>query len=135
MAQPSRSNRLTDLGELQLDVLDRLSRLGEGTVYDILDQFAEPHRPRYTTVLTVLRNLEEKGLATHRTRDRAYVFCPTVEATHVRRKVLRDLLDRVFDGSPKDLVAALVDVDGVTLEDLAELRALIAAKEAGSDGD
>ena len=131
----ARSNRLTDLGELQLAVLDRLSRLGEGTVYDVLDQFPKRRRPRYTTVLTVLRNLEQKGMATHHERDRAYVFRPTVDITGVRRRLLRDLLDRVFGGSPRDLVAALMDVDGITPEVLDELKTLIAAKEAGDDGE
>lgn len=130
----ARSNRLTDLGELQLDVLDRLFRLGKGTVYDVLDQFPKRRRPRYTTVLTVLRSLEQKGLVTHEERDRAYVFRPTVDSTHVRRTLLRDLLDRAFDGSPKDLVAALVDVEGVTPGVLAELKALIIAKEVSDGG-
>jgi BlaI family penicillinase repressor len=128
-----RHNRLTSLGELQLDVLDRLSKLGEGTVYDMLVEFGEGERPRYTTVLTVLRNLEEKGLVTHRTRDRAYVFSPAVDASHVRRNLVRDILNRVFDGSPRDLVAALVDVEEVTPEVLDELKALIAERELQDD--
>lgn len=130
----ARRNRLTDLGELQLDVLDRLSRLGKGTVYDVLDQFPKRRRPRYTTVLTVLRSLEHKGLVTHEERDRAYVFQPTVDITRVRGRLLRDLLDRVFGGSPRDLVAALMDVDGITPEVVEELKALIAAKETRNDG-
>ncbi len=126
----ARSNRLTDLGELQLDVLDRLCRLGQGTVYDVLDQFPRSGRPRYTTVLTVLRSLEQKGLATHSTQDRAYMFRPTPEAAQVRRRLLRNVLDRVFGGSPRDLVATLMDVEGITPDILAELKATIAAKEA-----
>jgi len=131
----ARSNRLTDLGELQLEVLDRLARVGHGTVYDVLDEFPKRGRPRYTTVLTVLRTLEQKGLVTHHERDRAYVFRPTVDVVHVRRRLLRDLLDRVFGGSPRELVAALMDVDGITPEVLDELKALIGAKEAGDDGE
>ena len=130
----ARSNRLTDLGELQLHVLDQLSRLGKGTVYDVLAQFPKARRPRYTTVLTVLRTLEQKGLVTHRTQDRAYVFRPRVDSTQVRRRLLRDILDRVFAGSPRDLVAALMDVDGITPEVIDELKAMIAAKEADDDG-
>jgi BlaI family penicillinase repressor len=130
----ARSNRLTELGELQLDVLSRLSRLGEGTVYDVLAQFPRRARPRYTTVLTVLRSLEQKGLITHSTRDRAYVYRPLMDYAQVRRRLLRDVLNRVFGGSPRDLVAALMDVDGITPEVLDELKTLIEAKEAGDDG-
>jgi BlaI family penicillinase repressor len=130
-----RSNRITGMGELQLDVLDKLCQLGEGTVYDVLEAFPARQRPRYTTVLTVLRNLEKKGLATHRTQHRTYVFRPTDGATEVRSRLLEDVLERVFGGSPKDLMAALLDVDAVTPEVLQELRALIAEREATEDGD
>jgi BlaI family transcriptional regulator, penicillinase repressor len=130
----ARSNRITELGELQVAVLERLGQLGEGTVYDVLGQFPRSRRPRYTTALTVLRTLEAKGLVTHRTEDRAYIFRPTVEVAKVRGRVVRDVLERVFGGSPKELMAAVLDVEGITPEVLAELRALIAQKEAEIDG-
>jgi BlaI family penicillinase repressor len=126
---PSRSYSVVDMGELQLEVLDRLTQLGEGTVYDVLDRFDDTQRPRYTTVLTVLRNLERKGLVAHRKQDRAYMFRPTDEAGGVRRRILRSVLDRVFGGSPRAMVAALLDVEDATPETLQELKALIAERE------
>jgi BlaI family transcriptional regulator, penicillinase repressor len=125
----ARSNRLTELGELQLQVLDLLTRRGAATVYDILDDFAKQQRPRYTTVLTVLRALEEKGLAEHEERGRSYVFRPTAQAGAVRGALLRDVLHKVFNNSPRDLVATLLDSDAVTPEVLAELRRLIEGTE------
>jgi predicted transcriptional regulator len=112
-----------------MQVMEALWALGEGTVYDVLEQFPARRRPKYTTVLTVLRTLEQKGLAAHRTQERTYVFRPAVERQELRRSVLQDVLGRVFAGSPKDLVAALLDVDEVTPEVLAEMKALIAARE------
>jgi len=129
----TRSDRLADLGELQLQVLQLLSDAGEGTVYDVLERFPDAHRPRYTTVLTVLRNLEKKGLVGHRTMDRTYVFRPVMEPQQVRSQVLRDVLERAFGGSPHDLMAALLDVDAVTPEVLAELKALIVEREVRQD--
>ena len=130
----ARRNRITDLGELQLNVLELLSDLGEGTVYDVLEQFPEEQRPRYTTVLTVLRSLEQRGLAAHETRGRAYVFSPTVEPAQVRRQVLTDVIERVFGGSPRALVATLLDVEDITPEVLDEMKTLIAQTEAEDDG-
>ena len=130
MAAQARRKRVTELGELQLEVLDRLSKLGQGTVYDVLGEFRKRERPRYTTVLTVLRSLESRGLVRHSERDRAYVFEPTPAGASVKRKLLQDLLTRVFDDSPRELMAALVEVDGVTPEVLEDLKELIAAKEA-----
>ena len=129
-----RSDRITDLGELQLDVLDALGRVEEGTVYDVLNAFPEDERPRYTTALTVLKALERKGLVTHRTEDRAFVFRPAVEPKTVRTQLLGDVLKRVFRGSPRALVGSLLDTDAVTPEVLEELKSLIEAKE-GEDND
>ena len=49
MKKATRSNRITQIGELQLQVFDILCQLGEGTVYDVQDEFPEAERPRYTT--------------------------------------------------------------------------------------
>jgi BlaI family penicillinase repressor len=130
-----RRDRMGDVGELQLLVLDALTELGEGTVYDVLARLGEGHRPRYTTVLTVLRALEEKGLVTHQAQGRAHLFRPTTEAAQVRQRLLGHLLTRAFGDSPQALVATLLDVDQVTPEVLRELKALIAAREADSDDD
>ena len=130
----SRSDRMTDLGELQLQVLDAVSRLKEASVYDVQDAFAADERPRYTTILTVLRALEKKGLVSHTTRHRAFIYRPTEASATVRRQLVGNLLERVFGGSPRDLVAALLDTDSVTPEVLRELRQLIGDKEMGDHG-
>ncbi len=130
----TRRNRLTGLGELQLAVLDQLSRMGEGTVYDLQAQFPAAKQPRYTTLLTVLRALEEKGLVAHTKRDRQYVFRPCEDPGRVRTQVLRDVLERVFGGSPRQLVSALLEAEEVTPEVVRELKALLARK-GGRRGD
>ena len=130
-----RQARITELGELQLQALDRLSQLGEGTVYDVLDQFPPKQRPRYTTMLTVLRSLEKRGLVEHRTAARTYVFRPTVESRRVRGQMLMDVLGRAFSGSPRSMVATLLDTEAVTPEVLDELKGLIAEREARGDDD
>ena len=130
-----RQARITELGELQLQALDRLSQLGEGTVYDVLDQFPPKQRPRYTTMLTVLRSLEKRGLVEHRTESRSHVFRPTVEPRRVRGQMLMDVLGRAFSGSPRSMVATLLDTEAVTPEVLDELKGLIAEREARGDDD
>ena len=121
----SRSNRIAEIGELQLAVLDILKDLGEGTVYDVLDRFPDGEKPRYNTVMTVLRTLEKKGLATHRKQERAFVFQPTEEADGVRRRVVRDVVDRGFGGSPTRLMATLLKEGDVSAEALADLKELL----------
>ncbi len=130
-----RSNRITEMGELQLEVFETLAELGEATVYDVLAAFPEERRPKYTTVLTVLRALEEKGLATHRREGRTYVFAPVVSDREVRGQLLGDVMQRVFGGSPKRLMAALLDDEAVTPDVVRELRALLAEPERDADDD
>jgi predicted transcriptional regulator len=131
----ARSNRIAEMGELQLDVFGKLSQLGQATVYDVLEAFDEAHRPKYTTALTVLRTLEEKGLVTHHLDGRTYVFEPVVSDREVRRQLLRTVMERVFGGSPKRLMAALLDDEAVTPDVMRDLRALLEESEGTNDDD
>ncbi len=125
-----RSTHIVGFGELQLVVLDALRQIGKGTVYDVLDAIPEADRPRYNTVITVLRTLEEKGLTKHTTRGRAFVYEPTPEAGHVRGQVLRDVLERVFGGSATRMMETLLREGDVRPETLAEIRALLDREDA-----
>jgi BlaI family transcriptional regulator, penicillinase repressor len=135
MSERSRRDRLVQLGELQLEMLDVLANLGEATVYDLMAAFPEDRRPRSSTVQTVMRALERKGLATHSTSGRTFVYRVTKEAGQARGSALRDVLARVFRGSPEELFATLLDVADCTPEELAALRRLVEEKEARGDGD
>jgi predicted transcriptional regulator len=128
-----RRDRITPLGELQIEMLDVLKRLGEATVYDLMEGFPAERRPRSSTVQTVMRSLERRGLAAHRTEGRTFIFRVTEEAANVRGQALRDVLQRLFDGSPRALVSTLLDVADFTPDELAELKALVAEK--GMDDD
>jgi BlaI family transcriptional regulator, penicillinase repressor len=130
-----RRNRLAPLGELQLAVLDILHELGSGTVYDVLERFPEDGRPRYTTALTVLRGLETAGLATHDTDGRTFIFRALPEAERVRSTILGDVVDRVFGGSPVDLMSALLDLDSVTPQLALELREMLEEHRRQEKGD
>ena len=131
----SRSGRIAELGELQLEIVDAVCSLGEATVYDVLEQFPEQERPHYSTVLTVLRRLEKKGLVTHQTEGRSYVYQPTLEPGELRRQLLRDVINRVFGGSPKALISALLGDRTISDETLRELSTLIAEAEGEQDDD
>jgi predicted transcriptional regulator len=127
-----RSTHIVGFGELQLLVLDALRQVGQGTVYDVLDAIPEAERPRYNTVMTVLKTLEEKGLVQHTTRGRAFVYEPTPQAGGVRGQVLRDVLQRVFGGSAARMMETLLREGDVKPEALEEIRALL-DREGGDD--
>jgi predicted transcriptional regulator len=82
-------------------------------------------RRAYSTILTMLRKIEAKGYLTHTTADRAYVYTPTISRGDVRRHLLGDLVERVFNGSPELVVSGLLDHKKLTDAELDRIRQLL----------
>jgi predicted transcriptional regulator len=78
-------------------------------------------------VRTLLRVLEEKGHVKRRAEGLKYVYTPTVAPGKAQRKAVKHLLDTYFDGSPEQIVAALLDVSSreLTREELDRMTAMI----------
>jgi BlaI family transcriptional regulator, penicillinase repressor len=110
--------------ERELDVMAVLWELGEGTVAEVRARLSDSLA--YTTVLTVLRTLEEKGHVGHREGSgRAYVYQPLVEREAAGSSALRRLVDRVFAGSPELLLTQLVSERDLSDEELERMRRLL----------
>ncbi len=102
--------RLTQLGELQVSVLQVLWKLGEATVHQVRAELRDDPLPAYTTVLTVLRSLEKRSLVGHTTRngDRQHCYYPTATEEEVRGAAVMELLEKHFGGDADQLVAELL---------------------------
>ena len=99
------------------------------SVPDILARI--PRKLAYTTVMTTVRILEEKGFVDKcGKRSRAYLYEPTVDQEQVRGSMTGELADRLFNGSIKSLVLSLVRSEGVSKAELAEVKQLIEEMEA-----
>jgi predicted transcriptional regulator len=118
------------LGDRELDVMAVLWELGSGTVNEVRDRL--PADLAYTTVLTILRNLEEKQFVSHAAEGRAHRYFPKVAQNTARRNVLARLVDKLFHGSPEQLIAHLVEENAITADDLKRLRSRIAPKDAAA---
>jgi BlaI family transcriptional regulator, penicillinase repressor len=105
------------LGDRELDVMAVLWELGSGTVGEVREQL--PANLAYTTVLTILRNLEAKGYLSHSVEGRAHRYAPRIAQRTAQRSALHRMLAGFFGGSPEALLARLVDDHGL---DAAELR-------------
>ena len=112
------------LGDLQLRIMKILWRLDRATVSDVHEALA-PDRLAYTTVATMLRKMEQRGLVRHEEQDRRYFYEPMVSENDVTRSMAGDLLDRLFDGSLATAVSHLLETRDVSREELAELEQLI----------
>ena len=110
--------------ERELDVMAVLWDRGPSTVAEVQGRL--PDELAYTTVLTVLRTLEEKGHVGHREGEgRAYVYRPLVEREAAGSSALGRVLDRVFGGSPELLLTRLVEDRALTDEELERMRRLL----------
>ena len=127
---------LTHLGETEMEVLHHVWDLGEATVADVRERILEDREVAYTTVMTVLKKLSEKGYLEYHKEGRSYVYEPAQEPNEVRHSLLRRLMDKVFEGSPSALVQTLVRREDLSDDERAEIRALIdALEEEDTDAD
>ena len=107
----------------ELDVMAVLWEDGPATVAEVQKRLAD--ELAYTTVLTILRTLEEKGRVRHEEEGRAYRYYPLVEQSAAGASALRRLVRKVFRGSPELLLTQLVSERGLTEEQLRAMRQLL----------
>ena len=110
----------------ELDVMSVLWDVGPATVAEVRERIADDLA--YTTVLTILRTLEQKGYVSHTEDGRAHRYKPLVKREVAGRTALRRLVDKVFDGSPELLLTQLVSDKNLTDEELRRLRKLLAER-------
>jgi predicted transcriptional regulator len=117
--------------ERELDVMGVLWELGGGTVAEVRQGLSDALA--YTTVLTVLRTLEEKGYVGHVEEGKAHRFHPLVERRDAGASVLRRITRKLFKNSPELLLTHLVSDRGLTEAELLRMRALLEERlgEAG----
>ncbi|OHE82315.1 MAG: BlaI family transcriptional regulator [Lysobacterales bacterium GWF1_69_6] len=116
------------LSELQLDVMRVLWR-GDSSVADVAAALADSRGLAHTTVATVLTRLARRGVVAARRDGRQLVYRATVSEPQVRRSMVGDLIQSLFKGDPRALLAHLVSEKDVAPGDLAKVQALLAADE------
>lgn len=109
--------------ERELDVMAVLWETGGATVAEVQAQLSD--ELAYTTVLTVLRTLEEKGHVGHEEEGRAYRYVPNVGRAEAGQSALERLVGKVFAGSPELLLTHLVAQRGLTADQLERMRQLL----------
>jgi predicted transcriptional regulator len=117
-----RSPALTDA---EARVMAVLWRRGMATVADVVDGLKSRTAVSYSTVQTILRILETKGYVVHEKVARAFVYRPVVDERQARRRALRHLVTRLFEGSPSLLVLNVLEDDDLDPSELKRLKRLI----------
>ena len=118
MTEPKLSRR-------EREILEILYQRGKSTAADVRAAIADP--PSYSAVRALLRILEEKGHVRHQAEQLRYVYLPVVPRNKAKRSEVKRLLDTFFEGSPEQVVAALLDVSSTRLthDELDRIAALI----------
>jgi BlaI family transcriptional regulator, penicillinase repressor len=101
-----------DLAPLELDCMNTLWPIGEGTVREIRDQLAPRRARAYTTIMTIMDRLARKGVVERRKLGRAYVYRPRLSAEEARAQALGQVIEGFFGGSKEALLAHLVNGAG-----------------------
>src|SRR5687768_15510251 len=119
---------MADFGERELDVMGVLWDTGSATVAEVRDRL--PADLAYTTVLTILRNLEAKGFVRHEGEGKAHRYFPRVARQAAGRSAVARLVEKMFGGDPALLVSHLVSDYPLSAEELRKLHAMLAERLA-----
>ena len=118
------------LGKLELEIMKVVWDRDKATVAEVQRSLSRNPPRAYNTILTMMRKLEAKGYLAHATEDRTFIYHATISQDNVRRSVLADIVDRVFDGSAQLLVSGLVDYKKLSAREVREIRDLLGAHAA-----
>jgi len=108
--------------DAELEILNVLWTTGRATVRQVYEHMLEHRRIAYTTVMTMMNILEQKGYLKKRQDDRAYVYRPSQPQKQVIRSMVREFVNRVFNGSAEPLLVHLVEDQHLNANDLEEIR-------------
>ena len=108
----------------ELEIMKQVWRLESATVRQVYEALLERRRIAYTTVMTMMNILEQKGFLKKSQDDRAYVYSPAQPQKQVVGSMVREFVNRVFNGSAEPLLAHLVEDHNLSRDDLDEIARL-----------
>ena len=116
------------LTEQELEIMKVVWSKGTATVRDVYEELLNHRRIAYTTVMTMMGILEQKGHLKKSADERAYVYSPTQPQREVLRTMVHDFVTRVFNGSAKPLLVHLLEDKNISAEELDEITKLLQDK-------
>lgn len=134
---PAESGTRRVLGELEADIMDCIWFSGSASVRDICDQLNKKREVAYTTVMTVMNRLAEKGLLVREKNCNAFMYSPSISKVDFQKKTVEEVLKSLFSGisasTLSHFVEAVSNEDGNKLDEL-ERRILKESSEL-SEGE
>ena len=109
----------------ELEIMKIVWRLGQSTVREVYEELLKTRKIAYTSVMTMMGILEQKGRLTKTQRDRAYVYSPAESQGTVVANMVQEFVKRVFDGSAKPLLVHLAQNRKINQKELDEIGELL----------
>src|SRR5215468_8807336 len=116
------------LTDQELEIMKIIWTRGTATVRDVYEELLTRRKIAYTTVMTMMGILEQKGHLKKSADERAYVYTPAHPQREVVGSMVHDFLKRVFNGSAKPLLVHLAEDEKLSTEELDEIRKLLKDK-------
>jgi predicted transcriptional regulator len=118
------------LTEVELELMTILWKIRDGSVHDILEQLPKDRSLAYTSVSTIVRILEQKGILGSRKEGRGHIYFPLLPKEQYEATSLRHLVSKVFDGTRLSLIQRLLETDDLTEDELKSIRNLLNQKQS-----
>lgn len=115
--------------DAELKLMNILWKNGSGTVTEVLNELPTDNPLAYSTVLTFMRILEQKGFTRHDKRGRAFVYYPIVDRDAATKNVIDYVVNRFFDDSPGQMAINVISNEKISAGDLKKLKSLIDGKK------
>jgi len=116
------------LTDTELELMNIMWGIGEGTVRDVMDHLPKERDLAYTSVSTILRILEKKSVLLSRKSGKSHIYTPIVEKEEYQKRGLQHMVASVFSGAPSQLVKTLLDTEKLGEEELKEIKKLISKR-------
>lgn len=124
-----RKSSLGPLGEAEMEVLQHVWDSGRVSVADIHAQIAQKRKVAYTTIMTIMKKLADKGYLVYEKQGTAYLYEAARPPGEVKHSLLTGILSKVFRGSPVELVESLVTFENLSAKERADIKTLLESME------
>jgi BlaI family transcriptional regulator, penicillinase repressor len=112
----------------ELEIMKVVWDRGAAKVGEVCDVISQKKQTAYTTVLTLMGILEEKGALAHVRAGRAYIYKPLLSREQATRNQVCDVINRFFEGRPEKLMTSVVELNLAETEQLQRVLSLIKTK-------
>jgi BlaI family penicillinase repressor len=113
----------------ELQIMKVIWKLGAATVKDVCDIMSQTKAIAYTTILTLMGILEEKGALAHTRSGRAFLFRPLLSRRQATRNQVRDVITRFFDGSPERMMEDILGNEVLNPDQVESVRSLLDSRQ------